>query len=184
MTFKDKIDKIVRVNRLDIHSPSGLEKYIGAGVGAITKYLKNDEEPGEDTIKKILDVPGLNKDWWETGQGPVFIAASPGNHTHIDNGATNPQKAHNEGLDEMLEKVESSRDYFVIPRAVLKENYRLVALEQFELEKQKLDKERADMLAQREKDRVYLEAQIEANRDLSRKLDLLIAKLADVQKSQ
>ena len=39
-------------------------------------YLKKNEEPGEDTIKKILDLPGLNKDWWETGEGPVFIAGS------------------------------------------------------------------------------------------------------------
>lgn len=69
MTFKEKISKIVRFNKLGIDSPSGLESYIKAGVGTITKPIKNNEEPGEGTIKKILALPGLNKTWWETGEG-------------------------------------------------------------------------------------------------------------------
>lgn len=92
MTFKEKIAKIVRLNKLKINSPSGLEAYIKAGVGAITKYLKNNEEPGEDTIKKILELPGLNKDWWETGNGPVFLDEPAVKPTHEQNGTHNTEK--------------------------------------------------------------------------------------------
>lgn len=106
------------------------------------------------------------------------------NHTQVDKPSDNTEKPLGEDLSGILEKVESSKDYFVIPKSVLRENYRLVALEQFQMEKEKLEKERAEMKERAERDKIYLDAQIEANRDLSRKLDLLMAKLTDVQKSQ
>ena len=72
MTFREKIDKILKANRLEINSVYGLEVYIGAAPGAINKYYKKDSEPGAGTIKKILDGLSVNTDWWETGRGEIF----------------------------------------------------------------------------------------------------------------
>lgn len=73
MTFSEKIRKIVRFNKLGITSPSALEKYIDAGQGSITTPMRNGEESGEPTLKKIFDVLRINMKWWETGEGDIFI---------------------------------------------------------------------------------------------------------------
>ena len=125
-------------------------------------------------------IEGLDEEFLENSSTQFYEE----NPTSVQNRSDNSEIPKGDNLNEILEKVESSRDYFVIPRAVLKENYRLVALEQFQIEKEKLENERDEMKRRAEKDRVYLEAQLEANRDLSRKLDVLLAKFAEVQKSQ
>lgn len=129
MTFKEKIRKIVRANKLGINSPSGLEGYIKAGVGAITKYLKNDDEPGEDTIKKILDLPGLNKTWWETGEGDVFIAASKEKHTNGENQGDIPEIPLGVNLDDESKKLlaiaNKTVQYAFVPKTILEGEYRI-----------------------------------------------------------
>lgn len=73
MTFKEKINKILKTNKLGINSVYGLETYIGAAPGAINKYYKKDGEPGQGTIKKILDGLSINPDWWELGNGSIYL---------------------------------------------------------------------------------------------------------------
>ena len=73
MTFREKIDKLLTANRLKINSVYGLEQFIGASPGSISKYYKVGGEPGKGTIKKILDGLPINRAWWETGKGEVFI---------------------------------------------------------------------------------------------------------------
>lgn len=109
MTFKEKIRTIVRVNRLGINSASALERVIGASVGSITKSLRKNEEPGEETIKKILALPGLNEIWWNTGEGDVFCITTDEKPTHeqnkptlmkIDNGGQG--KSINDTIDDLI----------------------------------------------------------------------------------
>jgi transcriptional regulator with XRE-family HTH domain len=73
MTFREKIDKILKTNTLQINSVYGLEVYIGASPGAINKYYKKNKEPGAGTIKKILDGVGIDPDWWERSSGDIYV---------------------------------------------------------------------------------------------------------------
>jgi hypothetical protein len=143
MTFKEKISKIVRFNKLGINSPSGLEGHIKAGVGAITKYLKNDEEPGEDTIKKILDLPGLNKEWWETGNGAVFSDEPAIKHASVQNGTDNKGKSAEAREGAYRTIVEGYTEYYLIPKTIFQEKYILVALDQFNKEQEKWSQDKA-----------------------------------------
>jgi len=72
MTFKEKIDKLLKVNDLKINTIYGLEKYVGASVGSIRKYYELDQEAGLRTIKKIWDKLSINEEWWSTGKGVIF----------------------------------------------------------------------------------------------------------------
>jgi hypothetical protein len=73
MSFKEKIDKILEVNTLGIHSVFALEKRIGASVGSIRKYHVQDKYPGQASIKKLLNELGISSEWWSTGIGEVFV---------------------------------------------------------------------------------------------------------------
>lgn len=72
MKFSDKVSKILKFNTLGINSPSGLEEFIGAGKGAITTPLKEDESPGLKTQKKIVEKLRINQQWWDIGEGEIF----------------------------------------------------------------------------------------------------------------
>src|SRR5690554_3730454 len=166
-------DNIKRIRQLKKVSVATLAQKTDIKPESIYAWERGDYNPSEENLKKVADALLVSvKEFYEE------------NPTSVQNRSDNSEIPKGDNLNEILEKVESSRDYFVIPRAVLKENYRLVALEQFQIEKEKLENERDEMKRRAEKDRVYLEAQLEANRDLSRKLDVLLAKFAEVQKSQ
>jgi hypothetical protein len=137
MTFKEKIYKIVRLNKLGINSPSGLETYIKAGTGSITKYLKKDEEPGEDTVKKILELSGLNKQWWETGEEPVFIEKDDTNNTSVQNGSDNKGKSSGEA-DLYKKIVEGGTEYLLVPRTAFEGHHRFTSIEQINAQTQEL----------------------------------------------
>lgn len=74
MTFKEKIDKILSINKLKIDSPSGLEQFLGVGVGSILKNYRNNQMPGRKVEKIIKEKLGINSKWWETGEGDIFTA--------------------------------------------------------------------------------------------------------------
>lgn len=77
MSFKDKIDKILSFNKLNINSVSALEDYLKCGRGAINDYYKKDREPGGKTLRKILSLSDLNVSWWHGGYGEPFIGEVP-----------------------------------------------------------------------------------------------------------
>jgi phage repressor protein C with HTH and peptisase S24 domain len=67
MSFRDKIDKILETNSLNINSVNGLEKHVNASTGAIKKYYDKDEDPGQGTIKKIKNALAISDEDWNTG---------------------------------------------------------------------------------------------------------------------
>lgn len=67
MTFKEKIDNILKTNDLGINSVNGLEIYVGTSTGAISKPYKKNEEPGPATVKKILKKLGIPDSEWDAG---------------------------------------------------------------------------------------------------------------------
>ena len=72
MKFSDKLSKILKANTLGIDTPSGLEEFIGASTGSITKPLKLESAPGPKIQKKIVEKLRINQDWWDTGKGEMF----------------------------------------------------------------------------------------------------------------
>lgn len=73
MTFSEKISKILNNNTLGINSPSGLEEFIGASTGAITKPLAKGIAAGPMIQKKIKEKLRINPDWWDTGKGEIYL---------------------------------------------------------------------------------------------------------------
>jgi hypothetical protein len=72
MTFKEKIDKILEFNKLEINSVSGLEDFLKASRSSINDFYNSNQEPGRKTLKRIKSLPALNWEWYETGKGDVF----------------------------------------------------------------------------------------------------------------
>lgn len=67
MTFREKIDNILKTNDLGINTVNGLEKYIGASTGSISKPYKKNEEPGPATVKKIKKGFAIPDSEWDEG---------------------------------------------------------------------------------------------------------------------
>lgn len=72
MTFRDKIDKILKTNTLGINTVYKLEIHIGSSPSSIARYHKKNEEPGSATLKKLWDGMKINRAWWESGEGEIF----------------------------------------------------------------------------------------------------------------
>lgn len=122
MSFREKIDNILKYNKLGINSPYGLEVYVKASPGAISKPLNKGEEPGLGTIKKIREgLPGLNQGWWDTGKGDVFVS----NITYDDKASNNKLNGMNPRETFYEELMEKNKDYFVAPRSIFTD-YKIV----------------------------------------------------------
>lgn len=141
MTFREKIDTIVRINKLGIDSPSALEAHIGVGMGSITKYYRKDEEPGIGTIKKILELPGLNPVWWETGIGPVFSESDEFLRESTPLRGHEVEFIYKQLYDKLLGE---NSDYIVINKELLK-THRLVSVEQLEEDRANLERRAFEM---------------------------------------
>lgn len=121
MSFREKIDNILKNNKLHINSVYALEAYVGASPGAISKPLNKGEEPGLGTIKKIREgLPGLNQDWWDTGKGDIFLV----NVTHGEKAGDNKLNGHARETF-YTDLIENNVEYSLLPRAVLKD-YKIV----------------------------------------------------------
>lgn len=77
MTFKEKIDKILSTNTLQIDSVTELEQKIGAGSGSVLKYYKQNQSPGGKTVRKITEVLGISRHWWANGIGEIYSITQP-----------------------------------------------------------------------------------------------------------
>lgn len=124
MTFQEKIDKVLKTNKLGIDSPSGLEAFIRVSVGTITKPLKKGKEPGLGTIKILLEKLGINEEWWETGKGEIYKYQPPS----IDK-MSGPEK----------EFIEANTDYWLVPKTVLEDKYRVVEVSVLDTQKRTIE---------------------------------------------
>jgi hypothetical protein len=122
MTFKEKIDKILQVNKLGINSVSALEDKVEAGRGAINEFYNENREPGRKTLKKIKSLKGLNEVWYDTGKGEVFME----NGTYVDTASDNKEitmTAKETFWREVME--DTDHPYRVVPSSVFKD-YKIV----------------------------------------------------------
>jgi hypothetical protein len=147
MLFREKIDKILKDNKLGINTVYGLEAFIGASPGSISKPLNKGDTPGLGTIKKIREgLPGLNPEWWEDGKGDVFEK----NGTYVEiptsmNKSEEPSKRM--PADEVLRQlIKGDSEYILINKELILEKYRLVSLEEIEEQKKESQRKHDEIL--------------------------------------
>lgn len=67
MTFKQKIDKILKTNKLGVNTVNGMENFVRVGRGAIKKPYDLNQEAGPKVVKKIKETFGISDEQWESG---------------------------------------------------------------------------------------------------------------------
>lgn len=72
MTFKEKIDNLLRISGKKFNSVYDLEQKSGVGMGTLRKAYEANREPSKRTIWKFLENLGINSQWWETGEGEIY----------------------------------------------------------------------------------------------------------------
>lgn len=75
MTFSEKIDLILKHNKMGIATVFGLEKYLGLSKGSIYKVYSGrtgTEQPGAKVTRAIRQGLKINDYWWDTGKGEIF----------------------------------------------------------------------------------------------------------------
>lgn len=169
MTFKEKIDIILRHNKLGINTPSGLENYLKVSVGSISKYYRKNEEPGSGILKKIQTGLSVSDIWWTSGKGDIFVG-DPQNQTN------NSMDDHHKGdsIRILREVLEEGTDYRIIPKTVLEGEYRIMPkkeLDKYEKQFDKID----------ERTQVALKAKDEV---IAMKDDLIKAKESEILRLQ
>lgn len=143
MSFREKIDNILKYNKLHINSVYALEAFVKASPGSISKYLNKGEEPGLGTIKKIREgLPGLNQHWWDTGKGDIFVS----NVTYEEKAGDNTKNL-DHSIDEVLQHLmEGNSQYILINKELILEKYRLVSVEKMEEEKRESERKHQEIL--------------------------------------
>ena|SRR5690606_18031155 len=82
MTFSEKIDLILRHNKLGINTVFGLEKYLGLSKGSIYKAYSGRtgfDGPGRKVTRAIQQGLKISDYWWDTGKGEIFVRQSTEN---------------------------------------------------------------------------------------------------------
>lgn len=134
MTFKEKIDKLLSVSKKKFNSLYDLETKSGLGMGTLRKAYEENREPSNRIIGKFLETLRINTEWWETGNGEIYL----GKGTDDDKLDNNKEK---EEVYRAL--VEGNTEYILIPRSVLQEKYRLVSVEKLEEDRENWKKDKA-----------------------------------------
>lgn len=108
--------------------------------GTLSKALERSSFSA-DIVDKIFDRFRVRKKYWYDGKEPV-IEEKP---TSVQNEAAIPEKPLRAYNAELQDLIEGKTEYLVIPRSVLKDNYRIVPLEQFEKDKRQMEKDAKEL---------------------------------------
>lgn len=127
---------------------------IGVTRGTIINWEKGVTQPDNNEMNKLSKLFNISIDEMSTGTIKDTVGAIESEEIYRN-------------------IVEGNTEYILIPRSVLQEKYRLVAVEQYERDK-----------AQMEKDRAYLDGQFQTIQSLIAQIDKLNTKPPDVQKTQ
>jgi hypothetical protein len=103
------------------------------GNGTVDGWTDKQLDKSKPLVERFLNHHKINPEWWETGRGEVFLTSVP-----------KPTGNKEKDVEEIYRNiVEGNTEYILIPRSVLQEKYRLVALEQFQKDKEQMDKDRS-----------------------------------------
>jgi transcriptional regulator with XRE-family HTH domain len=76
MTFREKIDNILRISKKKFSSITELEVAAGLGMNTLRKAYNDDREPSRKVVGKLLEKIGISEGWWDSGKGEIFTEKS------------------------------------------------------------------------------------------------------------
>jgi transcriptional regulator with XRE-family HTH domain len=129
MTFSEKIDKILKANTLNLNTIEALEQYCGIGSKTLRKNVNEDSEPTQRILVKLFDGLGINREWWGSGKGEIFIE----NPTPAIKSSDNKETRY-------MDFNEGHPDYYMVPKTMVQGEYRLELLSEIESKKSLLQK--------------------------------------------
>lgn len=143
LTHYEKIRQVLDYYGIE---DSEAESMCGFGVGTISKKKDTNSKLFENNVKNFLRRFHVARSWWDHGEGEMLskkVDDIRGISAHEPALSYTKDESINEEIYKKI--VEGNTEYLLIPRSVLKENYRLKSLEEYEKEKEdaiRLDKER------------------------------------------
>lgn len=72
MTFKQKIQTILKNNALGLNSVEDISQKTGIKLSTIYKGMGDQNGLGIKNTKTLLEKLGIRQRWWETGEGEIF----------------------------------------------------------------------------------------------------------------
>lgn len=109
-----------------------LGKEAGLGNATVDGWSDKQIEKPTLAVESFLNHHKINREWWKTGQGEVFI-------TPVEKTSDNKEKDSEEVYRNI---VEGNTEYVLIPRSVIQEKYRLVSLEQLEKDRLQMENDK------------------------------------------
>lgn len=162
MNFSEKIDIVLKANELGLNTIEEIESHCSIGAKTLRKNYNEGTEPTRRILVKLFNGLGINQQWWDDGKGEIFKE----NGTPAMKSTDNTEKR----IEEIYRNiVEGNTEYILIPRSVLQEKYRLVSLEQFEKEREEMDKDKRQLLAsieEAQKKSAHIDALLLMNKEL------------------
>jgi lambda repressor-like predicted transcriptional regulator len=73
MTFREKIDNILRISKKKFSSITELEAEAGLGMNTLRKAYNDNREPSRKVVGKLLENVGINPDWWEGESSSIYV---------------------------------------------------------------------------------------------------------------
>ena len=133
MTFREKIDNILRISKKKFSSITELEAAAGLGMNTLRKAYNEDREPSKKVIVKLLEGIGINEEWYDTAKGEVFNEKPTPIYKTGENGENGAGELH------VYRTIfEGKTEYVVIPRTVM-DKTRLVSHEELERKNSQID---------------------------------------------
>jgi hypothetical protein len=132
-----------------------LEEAGGIGNGTLKSWKEKSIDFSSNVVTGFKRTLMINDSWWSTGKGEIFNKKS----TYVEIPTDNKEKMENQ--DDFLHTfkglVEGNTEYLLVPRGVLKDNYRLISLEQYQKDQAQLEKEKQQIAKDLEQIQIYKE---------------------------
>lgn len=126
MRFSEKIDILLRYNKLGLNTIEEIESHCEIGAKTLRKNYNENTEPTRRILVKLLTGLGVNPEWWDSGKGEIFGT----NSTAAINSDDNTENAPG---DELYRKwLEGETDYRLVHKTVLEGEYRMMLKSEIE----------------------------------------------------
>ena len=145
MSFRTKIDMILKAKKLERLSINKIEKLLGVD-GTIYKAHKANKYPVDpNLVSELLRKLRIRQGWWDKDWASGSTDIFEKNGTSVQN---EPAVNENSNMDvaEAIRVIIGGSEYFVIPKVALEGKYRLMPLEEISLKEKELERRNDDLI--------------------------------------